>query len=201
MQGKPATAAIPIHDIIKKRWSPRAFDPDKDVADKDLLALLEAARWAPSCYNDQPWRYVVCVKSSNKAAWQAALACLTEKNQQWAGNAPVLMLVVAMDHFSHNGNPNRWAVYDAGAASLSLCLQAVALGLVTHQMAGFDAGKASAAFGLPADCTPLAMLAIGYQAAVDATDEGVNTAGQAVRSRAPLAERFYSGQWGAGFKP
>ena len=105
MPGKPATTAVPIHDIISKRSSPRTFDPERGIAAEDLLALLEAARWAPSCYNDQPWRYVVCVKSTDEAAWQAALDCLTEKNQSWARNAPVLMLAVAMNRFGHNGNP------------------------------------------------------------------------------------------------
>jgi len=193
MPGKAATTDVPIHDIISRRWSPRAFDAQRDVAAEDLLALLEAARWAPSCFNDQPWRYVVCVKSMDEAAWHAALACLTEKNQSWARNAPVLMLAVAMEHFNHNRNPNRWAMYDTGAASLSLCLQAVALGLAVHQMAGYDTEKAIAAFGLPEDCTPMAMLAVGYYAEAD-------TAVKTERLRAPLTERFYAGRWGSGFK-
>ncbi|MGR9000381.1 MAG: nitroreductase family protein, partial [Gammaproteobacteria bacterium] len=142
MQQKSATTRVKIHDIIQERWSPRAFDSDKPVSHDDLLALLEAAHWAPSCFNDQPWRFVVCNKATDEASWQNALTVLVEKNRLWARNAPVLILAVAMENFNHNGKPNRWAMYDTGAASVSICLQATALGMCVHQMGGFDAEKA-----------------------------------------------------------
>ena len=183
---------------MQTRWSPRAIDPDKDISPEDLTALLEAARWAPSCFNDQPWRFIVCVKSKDETSWKNALANLAEKNQLWAKNAPVLMLAVAMDNFNHNGKPNRWAMYDTGAASVSLCFQATALGLVVHQMGGFDAEKARALFKLPAGCTPMSMIAVGYQADIDVLDEDFKAAELAERTRVPLDQRFYFGQWGTG---
>lgn len=200
MQNKPAITGVKIHNIIEKRWSPRAFDADKPVSHDDLLALLEAARWAPSCFNDQPWRFVVCDKASNDSGWQNALAVIVEKNRLWAKNAPVLILVVAMENFNHNGQPNRWAMYDTGAASVNLCLQATALGLVVHQMGGFDAEKAREVFNLPDDCKPMAMLAVGYQTDVDVLDDDFKEAELAARSRIALNERFYAGQWGRGIE-
>jgi nitroreductase len=196
MQQKPAQTQVQLHDIIQTRWSPRAFNADKPVSRDHLLALLEAARWAPSCFNDQPWRFVVCDKSSDEAGWQHALSVLSEKNRRWAKNAPVLMLSVAMENFNHNGQVNRWAMYDTGAATAGLCLQASALGISVHQMGGFDADKAREVFKLPQDCMPMAMMAVGYQADVDVLDDDFKQAELAQRSRAALNERFYAGQWG-----
>jgi nitroreductase len=200
MQQKPATTRVKLHDIIQARWSPRAFDPDRPVSHDDLLALLEAAHWAPSCFNDQPWRFVVCNKAADKTGWQRAFSVLAEKNQRWAKNAPVLMLAVAMENFNHNGQSNRWAMYDTGAASLSLCLQATALGMVVHQMGGFDAEQAREVFKLPGDCRPMAMMAVGYQAEADVLDDDFKEAELAARSRVALNERFFAGQWGRGIE-
>jgi len=196
MQHKLATTQVKIHDLIASRWSPRAFDPDKPVDHGDLMALLEAARWAPSCFNDQPWRFIVCVRANDENAWQDALEVVAEKNRLWAKNAPVLMLSVAMADFNHNGKPNRWAMYDTGAAAVSLCLQANALGLVAHQMGGFDADKARQVFKLPDGCTPMAMMAIGYQAEAETLADDFKSAELAERSRFPLQQCFYSGGWG-----
>jgi nitroreductase len=200
MQNKPAITGVKIHHIIEERWSPRAFDPDKRISHDDLLALLEAARWAPSCFNDQPWRFVVCDKATDDNGWQNALAVVVEKNRLWAKNAPVLILAVAMENFNHNGQPNRWAMYDTGAASVNLCLQATALGLVVHQMGGFDAEKAREVFNLPDDCKPMVMLAVGYQADVDVLDDDFKEVELAARSRIALNERFYAAQWGRGIE-
>ena len=200
MQQKPAITRVKIHDIIQARWSPRAFDPDKPVSHDDLLSLLEAARWAPSCFNDQPWRFVVCDKATDETGWQHAFSILAEKNRRWAKNAPVLMLAVAMENFNHNGQANRWAMYDTGAASVSMCLQATALGLCVHQMGGFDAEKAREVFNLPGDCKPMAMMAVGYQAEVNMLDDDFKEAELAARSRAALNEQFYAGQWGRGIE-
>ncbi len=200
MQQKPAITRVKIHDIIQARWSPRAFDPAKLVSHDDLLALLEAAHWAPSCFNGQPWRFVICDKTADESAWQNAFATLAEKNRRWAKNATVLILSVAMDNFSHNGQPNRWAMYDTGAASLSLCLQATALGLSVHQMGGFDAEKAREVFHLPDDCKPMAMMAVGYQADVDVLDDDFKEAELSARSRSAFNEQFYAGQWGRGIE-
>ncbi|MCX7100784.1 MAG: nitroreductase family protein [Methylobacter sp.] len=200
MQQKPAITQVKINDIIEARWSPRAFDPNKQVSHDDLLALLEAAHWAPSCFNDQPWRFLVCNKATDEIGWQNALAILFEKNRRWAKNAPVLILAVAMENFNHNGQPNRWASYDTGAASVSLSLQATAMGMSVHQMGGFDADKASEVFNLPSDCKPMSMMALGYQGKVEVLDEDFKEAEVAARSRALLNERFYMGQWGRGME-
>ena len=200
MQHKPATTRVKIHELIQARWSPRAFDPDQPVSHDGLLALLEAARWAPSCFNDQPWRFVVCDKATDETGWQHAFSILTEKNRRWAKNAPVLILAVAMENFNHNGQPNRWAMYDTGAASVSLCLQATALGMCVHQMGGFDAERARDIFNLPGDCRPMAMMAVGYQADVEVLDDDFKETELAARSRASLNERFYAGQWGRGIE-
>jgi nitroreductase len=200
MPQKSATTRVKIHDIIQARWSPRAFDLDRPVSHDDLLALLEAAHWAPSCFNDQPWRFIVCDKSTDQSGWQQAFSILAEKNQRWAKNAPVLMLSVAMENFNHNGQPNRWAMYDTGAASVSLCLQATAMGMCVHQMGGFDAEKAREVFNLPGDCRPMAMMAVGYQADVDVLDDAFKENELGPRSRAALNEQFYAGQWGRGIE-
>lgn len=195
MDGNAAVINKAVHELIAKRWSPRSFDPNRDVAHKDLIVLLEAARWAPSCFNAQPWRFIVCQKSKNEAHWKTALDSLVEKNRQWAKNAPILMLVAAVETFSHNGKPNRWAMYDTGAASLSLSLQATAMGLIVHQMGGFDAEKSREAFNLPEDCRPMAMMAMGYQSG--GFEDGLKAP---ERSRVPLKECFYLGTWGRGIE-
>lgn len=195
MLNKPAQTQAAIHDLIKQRWSPRAFDPEKPVSDNDLLALLEAARWAPSSYNDQPWRFLVFNKTADSTTWEQALSTLVAKNQQWAKNAPVLILAVAMHNFGHNGLPNRCAQYDTGSASVSLCLQAAALGLVSHQMGGFDGAKARTLFKLPEDCQPMAMIAIGYQAETELLADEFKDAETAPRTRAAIGERFFAGVW------
>lgn len=200
MQQKTAITRVQLHDLIQSRWSPRAFDADKPVGREDLLALVEAAHWAPSCFNDQPWRFVVCDKNSDEAGWQRAFSILAEKNGRWAKNAPVLVLAVAMDNFNHNGQPNRWAMYDTGAASMNMVLQATALGLVVHQMGGFDAEKAREVFNLPGDCRPMAMMAVGYQAEADVLDEDFKAAELGPRSRGALEDRFFAGQWGNGIE-
>jgi len=130
-----------IDDLLAKRWSGRAYDVNRQVSQQDIISLLEAARWAPSCYGDEPWRYIVCDKSTNESAWDKAFSCLAEGNQSWAVNAPVLILALANTIFSHNDSDNRWAQYDTGAATMSLCIQASSLGLMVHQMGGFSAEK------------------------------------------------------------
>lgn len=196
MQHKPATTCVKINALIEERWSPRAFDANQLVKYDDVLALLEAARWAPSCFNDQPWRFIVCDKSIDEFSWQAAQEVLVEKNRQWAKNAPILILAVAMENFNHNGQSNRWAMYDTGAASAAMCLQATALGLIVHQMGGFDEAKARAVFNLPVDCKPMTMIAVGYQADAEVLAEDLKAIEMADRTRKAINERFYFGKWG-----
>jgi nitroreductase len=146
--------------IFHTRWSPRSFS-DREVSPADLAKVFEAARWAASSSNEQPWRFLVGTHGSE--AYKKIFDSLVPFNQMWAVKAPVLILGVAKTKFTHNGEPNRVALYDLGAAASYLTLQATALGLATHQMAGFDPDAARKAFGVPADFLIGAVIALGYQ--------------------------------------
>jgi len=183
-----------IHPILAGRWSPRSFAADRAVDTDKLQACLEAARWAPSCFGDEPWRFIICDKHTHADAWQKLLDCLAPKNQAWAVNAPVLMLINAATRF-RKGNPNRWGEYDTGQAAVSLCLQASALGLVTHQMGGFDTDAVRKAFTIPDAFTPMAALALGYQADVAQLDEGFRDIESSARQRQTVEACFGFGVW------
>jgi nitroreductase len=192
---KPAITQTPIHDVLANRWSPRAYDASKPVSQTQIISLLEAARWAPSCFGDQPWRFVVCDKTTNPEAWQAAFDCLVPGNQTWAQHAPVLLLICANTLFGHNQKPNRWAPYDTGAATENLCLQATALGLAAHQMGGFDVAKAQSTFAVPEQFTLMAMVTVGYATAADILPDDLRERELAPRERRPLGELFFNGVW------
>ncbi len=194
---KPAQTLHPIHDLLANRWSPRAFDTNKKVSRAQIISMLEAARWAPSCFGDEPWRYIVWDKQSDLDAWEKAFACLGEANQKWVKNAPLLFASIANTLFDHNASENRWAQHDTGAASMALVLEAEALGLVAHQMGGFDAAKLRTAFFIPATFTPMAMIAAGYQADAEILEGDYKTRELAARSRKPMDSRFFEGAWGA----
>lgn len=196
---KKAKTQVPIHDLIASRWSGRAFDADRMLDREQILALLEAARWAPSCFGDQPWRYVICDKQTNKPAWDTALSCLSEGNQGWAQNAPLLMLAIADSQFVSRDRDNRWGQYDTGAASENLCLQATSMGLMVHQMGGFDKDKAAEVFNVPERCEPMAMMAVGYQLPLEKISEEQKERELAERARWPLSENFFDGSWGKPF--
>jgi nitroreductase len=197
MLEKRAPTELPIHELFARRWSPRAFDPKRPVTREQLRILIEAGRWAPSCNGDEPWRYLVWDRARDPEGFARAFDCLSENNRKWVKNVPLLMLSCAGSVFQHNGNPNRWGQHDTGAASVCMALQAVAMGLVLHQMGGFDAEKARAAFSIPPEYTPMAMIAVGYQAAPETIeDEEVRKKELAPRARKPVAERFFEGAWG-----
>jgi nitroreductase len=196
---KKADTKITINDLIASRWSGRAYDSDRELSQENVLALLEAARWAPSCYGDEPWRYIVCNKKDNVGAWDKAYSCLAEGNQSWAKDAPLLILVIADSVMRRNGNPNRWGQYDTGAASMSLCLQATDIGLMVHQMGGFNAERARELFAIPEQYIPMAMMTVGYQLPLEMISADVKERELSERSRRPLAENFFDGQWGNAF--
>ncbi len=192
---KPAQVSRPIHELMARRWSPRAFDPTRAVAAQDLIALLEAARWAPSCFNAQPWRYLVWDRQRDAASWQRAFACLSEGNQAWVKDVPVLMLSCADSIFEYNQKPNRWGQHDTGAASENLCLQALTLGLAAHQMGGFDADRARTEFSIPERYECMAMIAIGYPAAAQELDAEVREKELSPRERQAVGEFAFLGSW------
>jgi nitroreductase len=197
---KKAPANNPLNELIARRWSPILFDENRPVEHEKILSLLEAARWSPSCFNDQPAHYLV-FDGSDSVALEKARDCLVEGNA-WARKAPLLMLSVARDNFAYNQQPNRHAHHDVGAASENLVLQAVDLGLAAHQMAGYDADKARQAFAIPEGFTPKAMIAIGYprQQELDDVDEKARKRELAARSRKPLSELAFAGKWNASFR-
>lgn len=193
---KPALTQIPIDSTLANRWSGRAYDASKPVSEEQTIALLEAARWAPSCFGDQPWRFIVWDKNKDPISWQKAFDCLVPGNQGWVINAPVLLLATADSLFNHNGKGNRWGQYDTGAAAENLCLQATSLGLMAHQMGGFDVDKTREAFAIPEQFSLMAMIAVGFPVDVSTLSGEVLERETAPRTRRPLGELFFNGAWG-----
>jgi nitroreductase len=196
----PATTQVPIHETISHRWSGRAYDASKAVSHEQIIALLEAARWAPSCFGDQPWRFIVWNKTADENVWQQAFDCLADSNKTWVKAAPVLILVCADTLFGHNQSPNRWAQYDTGAAAENLCLQASSMGLMAHQMGGFNADKTRENFVIPAQFTPMAMIAVGYEGDANNLPDELKARELAARKRKPLGDLFFAGTWGKSVK-
>lgn len=194
MREKPAENQYPIHDLIERRWSPRAFSA-QEVEPEKLLSLLEAARWAASCFNEQPWSFIVATKESSDE-FEKLLGCLVESNARWAQHAPVLMLSIAKLNFEYNSKPNRHAFHDVGQAAASLTLQATALGLAVHQMAGFSVAKARERFNIPEGYEAVAAIAIGYQNDEESLPEDLREKERAPRARRPLDSFVFTGKWG-----
>lgn len=192
---KPADTEVPIETVIAERWSGRAYDANTPVTEAEITALTEAARWAPSCFGDEPWRYIIWDRNHDADSWQQAFDCLAEGNQQWAKNAPVLILAASVDEFRQKDEPNRWTGYDTGAASLSLCLQATSMGLMSHQMGGFDGEKIRKTFDLPHDLHLWSMMAIGHAMPLDDLTPEQLERELKPRERRPLAEQFFHGGW------
>jgi nitroreductase len=186
----PVEGVLPT---IHERWSPRSFAA-REVSPETLKKVFEAARWAASSYNEQPWRFLVGRRGDS--TWQEIFDALGDFNKKWAQTAPVLILGVARTRFSHNGTENRYAVYDLGAASSYLTLEAAALGLRTHQMAGFDQEAARKALTIPGEYAIGAVIALGYQGEPAALgDAGLIEHETAPRTRKPLDEIVFS-EWG-----
>ena len=184
----------PIAKMIADRWSPCAFS-GQDVPNEILRSLFEAARWAASSYNEQPWRYMVATLA-NPFDYDRLLSCLVEGNQGWAKTAPVLALGCVAEHFTKNGKPNAAAEHDLGAASTSLALEATARGLVVHQMIGILPDRARELFQIPEGFKPLTGLAIGYPGDPNTLPEKIRQRDLNPRSRNPLKEFVYGLEWG-----
>jgi nitroreductase len=189
---KSADTQYPIHDLMRQRWSPRAFD-DRPIELDKLRSLFEAARWAPSSNNEQPWRFLVATKEK-KAEYDRLFNCLVEGNQQWALHAPMLVLSVAKLQFE-DGSPNRHAFHDTGMAAENLVLQATAFGLVAHQMAGFRIDQARIDCQIPEGYEPLAMIAVGYPGDPAQLSDRLRAREGQPRVRKALTEFVYSATW------
>jgi nitroreductase len=191
---KPASTGYPILDLLRQRWSPRAF-ADRPVEPEKLRILVEAARWAPSCYNEQPWSFIVATKE-NRAEFDRLLSCLVEGNARWARHAPVLMLSVAKLTFDRNNKPNRHAVHDVGLAVENLVIQGMALGLYVHQMAGFHLDKAREVYAIPEGHEPVAAMVIGYLGDSAGLPDDLREREMAPRTRKSLESFVFGGRWG-----
>jgi nitroreductase len=174
------------HALIADRWSPRAFDAEHRIGDADLAALFEAARWAPSSMNEQPWRYRFARRGD--PGFDALYDALMPGNQAWAGNASLLVACFVEPAFRRNGKPNRHAWHDAGAANLSLALEAGNRGLHAHAMGGFDRDRAMALPGVDPDWEAVCFLAVGRRTSADTLPETLRERETAERTRLPLEE-------------
>ena len=194
---KVATTDHSIHELIQHRWSPRAFDTSRPVPRAELLRLFEAARWAPSSRNEQPWRFLLLERETVPEAWQALLESLTASNQSWAVAAPVLVLSAVRTSFEDTGTANHMAWYDAGQAVALLTIQATSQGLAIRQMEGFDRARARAAFAIPAEFEPAVAIAIGYTGDPAALSHEKHKAAETQpRKRRPVGDFVYEGAWG-----
>lgn len=191
---KPADTIYPIHDLLRRRWSPRAFS-ERPVEPEKVLSLFEAARWAPSSNNEQPWSFVMATKE-DEASYRRLFECLKEGNKKWAFRAPVLALSVARLDFEDDGRLNRHAFHDTGMAVFSLVIQATALGLIVHKMAGYDVEKARKDLKIPEGHDPVAMMAIGYPGDLEQLPDYLRERELKPRERKHMSELVFEGTWG-----
>jgi nitroreductase len=193
MTEKKASTDYPIHELLAERWSPYIFE-DRPVPEADLRSLFEAARWAPSSYNEQPWSYIVATKDDPEQ-FQRLLSCLVDGNQVWAKVAPVLALGVVSLRFARNAKDNRAAVHDLGLAAGNLLLEATTRGLYVHQMIGILPDKAREIYGIPEGFEAWTGLAIGYNGDPTSLPDQLRERDLAPRQRKPLREFVFSGKW------
>lgn len=194
MPEKRASADYPIHELLAERWSPYAFE-DRPVPEADLRSLFEAARWAPSSYNEQPWSYIVATKEDPEE-FERLLSCLVEGNQVWAKAAPVLALGIVSLRFKRNDQVNRAAVHDLGLAAGNLLVEATARGLFVHQMIGILPDRAREIYGIPEGFEAWTGLAIGYKGDPTSLPDRLRARDLAPRQRRPLREFVFGGKWG-----
>lgn len=194
MLHKPAETLREVHQLIRDRWSPRAFDPAKSVSHDDLVSVLEAARWTASSNNVQPWRFIVATRDDPQEHAKA-LQGFNVRNQRWAKNAPVLIFALARK-VTDDGAPNGAADYDTGAAVAQLVLQAAALGLSVHQAGGVDKDKIRQTYGVPEEVEIMTGLGLGYQGDPDILPDELPARERAPRTRKPLGEIAFTGAYG-----
>jgi nitroreductase len=177
-----------ILPIFSKRHSGRSYDSERPISTDQIRLLAEAARSAPSSYNDQPWFFIFCNRATDPQAYAKVMKGLDEFNQGWAKNVPLLVVVVADTKSRHTQKENRWGPYDTGAAAVSMALQAAGMGLMAHQMGGFDEDIIRSEFQVPAQYVPMSVMAIGYETPAEAANIPAKT-------RQSLNENFFMGKW------
>lgn len=191
---KPAETGYPMHDLFRRRWSPRAFS-DQAVDPETLLSALEAARWAPSSFNEQPWRFLLA-RREHPDEFDRMLGCLKAGNRTWARTAPVLLISVAKTYFGDDpSKTNRHAFHDVGLATSQLVLQALDHGLYVHQMAGFERETSREVYGIPEGFEPVAAMALGYPGEPDLLPDKLAERERKARARMPLTELVFDGHW------
>jgi len=188
---KIASTTYPVNELIRQRWSPRSFTPQA-IEQGTLNQVFEAASWAFSAMNEQPWRYIYAHRSDTEA-FQQILDCLLPGNQAWARHAAVLGISLVKTHFD-NGQLNRTAMHDVGAANATLALEATAQGLGVHIMGGFDMARTREVFDLPENMEPVAFLALGYPGSAEQLEEPFRSREGAPRQRKGLDEFVFAGQ-------
>jgi len=191
---KRADNQQPLHQLLKERWSPRAFS-DRPVSADDLRSLMESARWAPSSGNAQPWFFIVAQKQ-NAAEFEKALACLNPRNASWAKEAAVLIFAVARTKHENQDKPNRHYAYDLGQSVALLTVEATSLGLHVHQMAGISPEKVRDAYNVPEDFEIFTGVAIGYLGDPEKLPEDLREREKAPRKRKPLDSFVFADKWG-----
>jgi len=198
--GNPAPAGAGVHELIRERWSPRAFS-GAPVPRELLNVLFEAARWAPSSMNEQPWRFIVASRRDDPEGHARIGSTLMPVNAAWALRAPVLMVVAAKTTFTRNGAPNPAALYDAGQAGALLSVQATAHGLAVHQMGGFDRERARLLLGIPDGYAPVVAAALGYPGDAGELSPEMRSREAAPRQRQPSSEWVFGGRWDEPLPP
>jgi len=195
---KPTDNQHSIHELLRARWSPRAFS-DRPIEADRLASLFEAARWSPSGANLQPWSFLF-VTPNDSEAYAKLVATLTDRNQRWASNVPLLILAVAR-RTSEDGRENPWAGYDLGQSVAHLTVEAMSLGLSVHQMGGFDADRARALFEIPEGFDPVTVVAVGYPGDPEDLPEEFRERETAPRKRRELGEFVFESRWDNPFNP
>lgn len=194
---KPAVTDVLLNEELRRRWSPRAFDP-RPVGRETLRRIFEAARWAASAYNEQPWRFLLASRDQ-EPTFSLLLGCLKEQNQAWAANAGALAVGLARNFFTHNEKPNRHAHHDLGLAVAQLTLQAITEGIFVHPMAGFSPERVRQLWSVPEVYEPLVALALGHPGDPDLLGEDLRQREYAPRERRPLAELVFGRNWNEPF--
>jgi nitroreductase len=157
------TADFPVNSLLMHRWSPRSMTGEKLDGDS-IMSLFEAARWAPSAFNSQPWRFIYAERETPE--WDGLFALLTPGNKSWCEKAALLIVVISSTTFEHNGKPNKTHAFVSGSAWENLALQATTMGLVSHAMAGFDYQQAVSSLGIPDEYQVMCMVAVGHRGSV-----------------------------------
>lgn len=190
---KPAPTSLKLLEEIKNRWSPRAFS-NKQVEQDKLERIFEAARWSASCFNEQPWRFLIGVKGQDDT-WEKIFGTLAEGNQVWCESVPVLVMLITKKSFSHTNRVNKWAEYDLGQTAAYISIQAMTEGLYVHQMAGFDSALAQKSFSIPNDFEIKTIMAIGYYGDINDLPGDIQKSETGDRIRKDLKMIIYSGNW------